>query len=102
MTFDSALETLIKERLSALSPQEFFLHDDSEAHHGHAGALESGGRHYHLRIISDAFLSISRVQRHRLVYNHINDLMPHRVHALSVEAFTIQEWCKHNGTGTVS
>ncbi len=81
-----SLAALIRERLAPLAPQRLDLRDDSAAHAGHAGARESGGGHFELTLVSAAFTGKSTLARHRLVYERVADLMPHRIHALSIRA----------------
>jgi BolA family transcriptional regulator, general stress-responsive regulator len=70
----------------ALSPTRIVLTDDSEAHRGHGGYNPAGESHFSLVIESPAFAGKSRVERQRLVYGALGDLMDSRVHALSVRA----------------
>jgi BolA family transcriptional regulator, general stress-responsive regulator len=79
---------LIKSRLDALNPVALHLVDDSAAHAGHAGARESGGGHFQLTIVSDAFQGKTTVARHRMVYAALADLMQQKIHALQIEAMT--------------
>ncbi len=71
---------------SALSPTRVELTDDSEAHRGHGGYNPSGESHFTLIIESPAFAGKSRVNRQRLVYAALGELMDERVHALSIRA----------------
>ncbi|MES2119661.1 MAG: BolA family protein [Pseudomonadota bacterium] len=71
---------------SALSPSAIELIDDSEAHRGHGGYNSAGESHFSLRIESAAFAGKSRVERQRLVYAALGELMENRVHALSIKA----------------
>ncbi len=71
---------------SALSPTRVELTDDSEAHRGHGGYNPSGESHFTLIIESPAFAGKSRVNRQRLVYAALGELMDERVHALSIKA----------------
>jgi BolA family transcriptional regulator, general stress-responsive regulator len=72
---------------SALSPTSIALNDDSEQHRGHGGYNPDGGEsHFSLRIESAAFAGKSRVERQRMIYAAIGDLMRDRVHALSIRA----------------
>ncbi len=66
------------------------LTDESHLHAGHAGA-EGGAGHYRIHITHPSFAGLNRVARHRLVYHAVADWMPHRVHALSIEALTPDE-----------
>jgi BolA family transcriptional regulator, general stress-responsive regulator len=71
---------------SALSPTRLDLVDDSEQHRGHGGYNPAGESHFSLTIESPAFAGKSRVERQRLVYAALGDLMRERVHALSIKA----------------
>ena len=71
---------------SSLSPTRIELNDDSEAHRGHGGYNPAGESHFSLTIESAAFAGKSRVERQRLVYGALGDLMRERVHALSIKA----------------
>jgi BolA protein len=71
---------------SALSPTRIELIDDSEQHRGHGGYNPAGESHFTLRIESPAFAGKNRVERQRMVYAALGDLMDARVHALSLRA----------------
>jgi BolA protein len=71
---------------SALSPTRLELTDDSEQHRGHGGYNPAGESHFSLRIESAAFAGKSRVERQRMVYAALGELMDARVHALSIKA----------------
>ena len=87
MTATGPIATEMVARLnSALSPTRIDLTDDSEQHRGHGGYNPAGESHFSLRIESVAFAGKTRVQRQRLVYAALGDLMDERVHALSIRA----------------
>jgi BolA protein len=71
---------------SALSPTRIELVDDSEQHRGHGGYNPSGESHFSLHIQSAAFAGKNRVERQRMIYAALGDLMRERVHALSIRA----------------
>ena len=71
---------------SALSPSRLELTDDSEKHRGHGGYNPDGESHFTLEIESVAFTGKSRVERQRMVYKALGDLMHERVHALQIRA----------------
>jgi len=82
---------LIRERLIAtFAPNDCQLQDESALHAGHPGAAAGGG-HYRLRLVSDRFQGLSRVARHRLVYDCLRDLMHAEIHALAIVALTPSE-----------
>ena len=62
------VEVAMRERLAALQPLTVDLRDESVQHAGHAGARPSGGSHWQLTIVSEAFRGKSPVARHRMVY----------------------------------
>lgn len=68
----------------ALAPLRLEVDDDSAAHAGHVGARE--GRHFSVRLVSARFNGLSRVARHRLVYDSLRSLMPLGIHALAIDA----------------
>lgn len=76
-----AIEAVLR---AALDPQDLAVQDDSHLHAGHAGARE--GRHFSVRIASARFNGLSRVARHRLVYDALHDLIPQGIHALAIDA----------------
>ncbi len=82
---------LIKTRLEpALSPIRLEIIDESHKHIGHAGAA-SGGGHFTLTIVSSIFTDKSTLERHRMVYQAVDDLMPSEIHALSIMTLTPEE-----------
>ena len=80
-----ATEHDIRERLAALKPVTVDLRDESAQHAGHAGAA-SGGGHWQLTIVCEAFRGKSAVARHRMIYEALGDLMKRDIHALKIEA----------------
>ena len=88
VTTAQRIEELLRERLS---PSLLELVDESARHVGHAGAT-SGGGHYRLLVVADAFAGRSALERHRLVYEALGDLMGGRIHALSMRTLTPAEW----------
>jgi len=75
---------LLRERLYTLQPSKLEIRDDSALHQGHKG--NNGGGHYSVTIESSLFNGKSTIIRHRLVYQAVGDLIPARVHALSINA----------------
>lgn len=82
---------MLRERLTReLQPVELDIIDESAKHAGHAGAA-SGGGHFIVTIVSPVFENKSLMQRHRLVYDAVGDIMHSEIHALSIQARTPQE-----------
>jgi len=74
----------IRSRLAILEPTRLDIQDDSARHAGHAGS--TGGSHFTLTIVSSHFCGKSQIIRHRSVYQALADLIPTRIHALSIHA----------------
>jgi BolA family transcriptional regulator, general stress-responsive regulator len=74
------------------APIHMEIIDDSTRHKGHAGHDPRGETHFKLRIVSAAFAGLSRVARHRLIYDALSEEMQERVHALNIEALAPEEY----------
>lgn len=77
----------IQQRLSErLRPSALEVLDESASHAGHAGANPSGqGSHIRVRVASPLFTGLTRIQRHRLVYDALQDFIDQGLHALAIE-----------------
>lgn len=84
----SSRESLVQQQLeAALQPQSLKIIDDSHLHAGHGAK----GGHYTVHIVADAFAGKSLIQRHRLVYDALQELMSGEIHALSIQAKSPEE-----------
>lgn len=82
---------LIEELLTAaFSPEKLLIKDQSHLHAGHAGARDGRG-HFDVVIIADGFSGQNRVQRHRMVYAALGELMETDIHAVRITALTPSE-----------
>jgi BolA family transcriptional regulator, general stress-responsive regulator len=72
-----------------IAPMELLVEDESARHIGHPGAREGG--HFRVRVVSERFRGLTRVARHRMVYEAVAELMGRGVHALAVDARTPDE-----------
>ena len=85
MTTTHATAAEVEQRLrEQLEPTVLEVIDDSARHAGHAGARE--GSHFEVRLESPRFAGLSRLARHRLVYDALGPLVPLGIHALAIEA----------------
>ena len=83
------------ERIEALlsaefSPTQILVKDQSHFHAGHEGAKDGRG-HFAVKIVATAFWDKSRIERHRMVFAALGDMMQTDIHALSVTALTPDE-----------
>ncbi|MBK46398.1 MAG: transcriptional regulator [Gammaproteobacteria bacterium] len=77
---------MIEDKLKALSPDLIEIEDEGHLHVGHAGAKKGG--HFRLTISSKKFIGLSMVDRHRLIFDTLGNLMETEIHALSIKAST--------------
>lgn len=81
----------IRERLdAALAPTQLEIIDESDQHVGHAGARD-GKSHFRVRIVSPLFEGAKPLERHRLVFDALDDMLKTDIHALSVLAQAPEE-----------
>ena len=85
----SATQQRLEQLLQSLQPLQLDITDDSHLHAGHAG--NTGGGHFTVYIVSEAFHGLSLIKRHRLVYQAAAELLPGSIHALSIHAKTPDE-----------
>jgi BolA protein len=85
---------MIREKLTqAFSPEQLDIIDESHKHAGHPGA-KSGGGHFDVTIVSNDFAGKSLIERHRMIYKAMGDAMQTEIHALSIKAYTHDEFSK--------
>ncbi|WP_163265746.1 BolA family protein [Chelativorans alearense] len=90
MSIQSAIEAKLTK---AFSPERLAVVNESHLHAGHhhtAGGHEetfdgSGETHFRVRIVSQAFAGMSRVERHRAVNDVLAEELEGGVHALAIE-----------------
>jgi BolA protein len=75
---------LIETRLASLQPHNLQIIDSSAAHAGHAGNIH-GNAHLELHLGSPQFAGLTTIACHRLIYQLLNDLIPHPIHALNIK-----------------
>ncbi|MET0935815.1 MAG: BolA family protein [Luteibacter sp.] len=67
----------------ALAPVLLDVIDEGHKHAGHSG---EGKGHFFARIVSPAFAGKNPIERHRMVYAALGEMMPDGIHALAIEA----------------
>tara|TARA_Y100000996_G_scaffold301303_1_gene238880 strand:+ start:394 stop:663 length:270 start_codon:yes stop_codon:yes gene_type:complete len=81
----------IKKRLEQkLDLIHFEIKDFTGRHLNHK--LHEGGFHLETTIVSNNFKDKSLIERHRMVYDAMGELMKHEIHALSMKTLTRAEW----------
>ena len=85
-TLPISVDALEKRLTAQLNPTKLEVLDENAAHAGHAGANSQGyGTHFRIRIASSKFSGKSRVARHRLVYDALQNYIDQGLHALAIE-----------------
>ena len=90
-------ETIRAKLHAAFAPAELIVEDESAKHAGHSGARPGGQTHFNVRIVSEIFSGLPRVERQRRVYAALaQEMKPNGVHALSLTTLTPAEvWQEH-------
>jgi BolA protein len=70
-------------------PLHLTVRNSSAGHRGHQGA--SAESHFDVHIVSEAFVGMSRIARHRAVNSALKPLFEEGLHALSIVALSPQE-----------
>ena len=82
-----AIEAMLNE---AFAPIKLLVKDQSHLHAGHEGA-KSGGGHFDVTIVSQAFDGCRPLQRHRMIFSALESMMETEIHALRIHAKTPDE-----------
>jgi BolA family transcriptional regulator, general stress-responsive regulator len=78
-------EEISRRATAAFAPVHLEVQDDSHSHRGHGGHREGVETHLTVRITSAVFNGKGRVERQRLVFEVLHDLMDNPIHALSLD-----------------
>ena len=79
-------DLITKKLTEAFTPQSLKVEDESHRHEGHAGSRPGGQTHYSVYIVSQAFKSKSRLERHRMINQTLADELAGGIHALAIHA----------------
>ena len=94
MTKSTPIKSTMKSKLQKnLDLHHFEVKDFTGRHLNHE--QHDGGFHLEAIIVSNDFTDKSLIERHKLVYASLGDLMKHEIHAFSMKTFTNDEWKKN-------
>ena len=79
-------ESIRAKLAAAFAPAALEIVDESHHHAGHAGHRPRMATHFRVAIVAGAFAGKSRVERQRLIYAALGDLMGNPIHALALSA----------------
>jgi BolA family transcriptional regulator, general stress-responsive regulator len=69
---------------AAFAPAALEIVDESHLHAGHGGHRPGVSTHFRVAIVARAFAGKPRVERQRLIYAALGDLMGNPIHALAL------------------
>lgn len=81
----------IEKRLKRLMDITHLEIMDDTGKHIHHKTFDRGA-HLNAVIVSSNFKEINLLERHRLVYTALNDMIKNEIHALSMKTYTLDEW----------
>ena len=93
------IETILQESFEPLRLQI----DDRSSEHRHHPAMKGVANdetHFFVTIVSDYFLGLDRVQRHRSVHMALQHLLEDDIHALSLSCLTESEYASNNNNAS--
>ena len=71
----------------AFDPETLGVEDESYMHEGHEGAKDGRG-HFRVLIITEAFEGKTMIERHRMIYRELDEMMRLDIHALAIDAWS--------------
>ena len=86
----TAFELIVSQLNVSFDVENLFLENESFMHN----VPPNSETHFKLVIVSNDFEELTNVKRHQAIYNALNSTMS-RIHALSIQAFTINEYLKN-------
>lgn len=87
---DQRVNQIRAELEACFEPLELLVKDQSHLHAGHEGARDGKG-HFDIVLVAEEFEGLNRIQRHRMVYDALHQLMATDIHALRVKAIAPSE-----------
>jgi len=89
-----SVQTTIEKKLTEnFSPDYLLVENESHMHNVPAGSE----MHFKVQIVSSDFEGENLLKRHRAVNKILHQELSNSIHALSIHAFTQQEWDTRNG-----
>ena len=83
------IEKIISE---SYSPYFYSVIDVSEQHRGHQNFKENVESHFEIIVVSDKFIDIKRIDRHRMVNYSLKDEFSSDLHSAIIKTYTIEEY----------
>jgi len=87
MDISNKIEQKLTDNLELL---HFEVKDFTGRHLNHE--QHDGGFHLEAVIVSENFINKSLIERHKLIYAALGELLKHEIHAFSMKTLTPDEW----------
>ena len=91
MDISNKIEQKLNNNLDLL---HFEVKDFTGRHLNHE--QHDGGFHLEAVIVSEDFINKSLIERHKIIYAALGDLLKHEIHAFSMKTLTADEWENKN------
>ena len=89
-----SVQSIIEEKLTnTFSPDYLLVENESHMHNVPAGSE----MHFKVQIVSGHFENEMLIKRHRAINKALEQELADSIHALSIHAFTQEEWDNRNG-----
>jgi BolA protein len=88
MNIKNRIELKLEE---AFAPTFLEVEDESHLHVTHGNYKLGGESHFHVTIISPIFSGMSRIERHRQVYECLDEELKKNIHALRLNIMSPEE-----------
>ena len=83
------IENLI---LKIFKPEFLSVIDVSEQHRGHKNFKEGVESHFEIIVVSEKFINLSRIERHRMVNRILKEEFLSDLHSVVVKTYTSEEF----------
>ena len=83
------IENLI---LKIIKPEFLSVIDVSEQHRGHKNFKEGVESHFEIIIVSEKFINLSRIERHRMVNRILKEEFLSDLHSVVLKTYTSEEF----------
>ena len=81
----SIKDAIYRKLADSLQPEHLEVKNESDQHKDHVGWNESGETHFRVRLVCKRFRGMSRIERHRLVYETLSPEPMQDIHAIVLE-----------------
>ena len=83
------IEKIISE---SYEPYFYSVLDVSEQHRGHQNFKENVESHFEIIVVSDRFIDVSRIDRHRMVNDSLKYEFLSDLHSAIIKTYTVEEY----------